>query len=63
MALFALTLKNGKQNTFMWVVWDDTNWPVKAERPRRKPARRKKKEKEKGRHNYGKCFLTASPWA
>ena len=50
MALFALILKNGKQKYSMRIVWDDTSWPVKAEWPRRKPAKRREKEKKKKRH-------------
>ena len=30
----------------MRVVWDDTSWPVKAEWPRMKPAKRRRKKKE-----------------
>ena len=47
MALFALILKNGKQKYSMRIVWDDTSWPIKAEWPRRKPAKRREKEKKK----------------
>ena len=48
MVLFALIFKNGKRKYPVWVVWDDTSWPVKAEWPRRKPAKRRKKEKQRG---------------
>ena len=61
MALFALILKNGKQKYSMRIVWDDTSWPVKAEWPRRKPAKRREKEKEA--LSNGKCSLTALAWA
>ena len=63
MALFALILKNGKQKYSMWIVWDDTSWPVKAEWPRRKPAKRREKEKKKEALSNGKCSLTALAWA
>ena len=56
MALFALILKNGKQKYSMWIVWDDTSWPVKAKWPRRKPAKRRGKEKKK-RH----CQMVNAP--
>ena len=63
MALFALILKNGKQKYSMRIVWDDTSWPVKAEWPRRKPAKRREKEKKKEALSNGKCSLTALAWA
>ena len=55
MALFALIFKNGKQKYSMWIVWDDTSWPVKAKWPRRKPAKRRVKEKKRGTLTYLKA--------